>query len=85
VALIDAEGKIRAGSGSLDAAAVNVVTAMARGERATLDALDAMAEEDDLLVRSFQAGGERISLAAIGTRVRRMPDAVSAAQRILRT
>jgi hypothetical protein len=82
VALVDEGGRIRAGTGYPEemVTLARLGSAVARGEPAALDALTG---EDDLLACPFALGETRVCLAAIGTSVRKMPEAVRAARRIL--
>jgi hypothetical protein len=70
--------RIVAGAGTASdlVALARVAAAAARGEIAGI------ADEDDVIAREIDVRGGTLVLAAIGERVRRMPDAASAVMRI---
>jgi len=83
VALIDGGGKIVAGTGMPHEllGLAKIAGPLARGAEAP--EFDVVTEGTDLLMRDFRVGGSAFVLAALGTRVRRMHDAVRGAARIL--
>ena len=85
VAVVDDAGRIVAGTGSTgDLSGLQKVAApVARGQYCA--ELEAATEGTDVLTRGFVASGETLYLAALGTRVRRMSEAVVGVNRILRT
>lgn len=70
--------RIVAGAGTASdlVALARVAAAVARGEIAEI------ADEDDVIAREIDVRGGTLVLAAIGERVRRMPEAASAVMRI---
>lgn len=83
IALVDGIGKIVAGTGTArDLAALSWIAGpVSRGEPC-ID-LGHVTADTDVLARAVHAGGRTLYLAALGERVRRMPDAARAVERIL--
>jgi hypothetical protein len=83
VALIDGGGKIVAGTGMPQelVGLAKIAGPLARGMHAA--EFDEVTEGTDLLMRDFKVGDTQWVLAALGTRVRRMHDAVRGVTRIL--
>src|SRR5262249_49012289 len=85
VAVIDDRDRIMAGTGMPHelTGLAKVASRVAHGEACA--ELDDVTKETDLLLCGFAAEGKRLYLAALGTRVNKMPDAVRAIRRILDT
>ena len=83
VALVGDDGRIVAGTGMpRDLVGLALIAKpLARGEPC-LD-VEEVTRGTDVLTRGFQAGGRTVYLAALGTRVRHMTDAVRGVERIL--
>jgi hypothetical protein len=83
VAIVDDAGRIVAGTGMPRALVglSRIAGPVARGE-ACLD-LGHVTRDTDVLARRVDASGRTLYLAALGTRVRRMPDAARAIERIV--
>jgi hypothetical protein len=83
VALVDEGGRIVAGTGMPKelGGLARIAGKVARGEL-NFDA-DEVTKDTDVLARGVRAGGRTFYLAALGERVRRMPDAARAVARIL--
>ena len=81
-AIVDSRRRLVAGAGHADdlVALAAVAQTVARGGVEGLEAsLDA---DDDVIAREVDVAGETLVLAAFGSRVRKMPSAVSAIARI---
>jgi hypothetical protein len=83
VAIVDDVGRIVAGTGMPRALVglSRIAGPVARGE-ACID-LGHVTRDTDVLAREVDAAGRTLYLAALGTRVRRMPEAARAIQRIV--
>jgi hypothetical protein len=83
VALIDAEGRVVAGTGTWkDLQGLATITPpMARGE--PCEHFDAATEGTDFFAHCLGISGQTLYLAALGTRLRRMHEAVKGVFRIL--
>jgi len=83
VALIEDNGRILAGTGMpRDLVGLALIAKpLARGEPC-LD-VEEVTRGTDVLTRGFRAGGRTVYLAALGTRVRHMTEAVRGVERIM--
>jgi hypothetical protein len=85
VAVIDGDDRILAGTGMPHelSGLARIAGRVAQGEPCA--ELDDVTHETDLLTCGFAASGKTMYLAALGTRVNKMPEAVRAVRRILAT
>lgn len=83
VAIVDASGSVLTGVGTAAELALLEQTASPAASGTWARDLDERTRGTDVLARGFDARGMRFYLAALGTRVRAMPEATRAVQRIL--
>jgi hypothetical protein len=80
---VPAEGRARIVAGAGRAREVvrlgRVASDVVRGD------VESLAEEEDVIARAIEVGDETLILAAVGARVRRMPEAAAAIARICAT
>jgi hypothetical protein len=83
VVLVEQGGRIVAGTGMPReiVGLSRIAGPIARGEPCV--DMGHVTRDTDVLARGIEAGGRTLYLAALGTRVRRMPEAARAVQRIL--